>query len=347
MEGLVLIPGLEWRPAGQELVDDATKGPQVACLASILVCQQLWTDIFSRSHKGAGPFLLGHVVRVEYWYRARTLVRPPLGLENFGGSKVGDFDIHLGIKQNVFRFEITMDYTALVHVVDSVQNLGAVEPCTLLVKSGHPLQHSQQFAAFAEIEDEIERSFVLECIVKSDDTRMVGESIQGVLLDIHVFDLLFFDDVAFVQDFDSILFQGLAICRQNNGTVRALSEGMPKREITDPLFDITSNWFPVGVNLLSHRDCGTTVLPFLTAWTRAIFHPIRRTGHLRGGTRTARLGSRRLTHHHGLRGSIRSVTMTVITGRHTSLQGSRTTARFDTCLTFRRGRCGGVGTDTI
>lgn len=51
LESHVLVGRLERRSPGDKLVDDASKRPQVAGFAGVLVCQQFWRDILGCSHK--------------------------------------------------------------------------------------------------------------------------------------------------------------------------------------------------------------------------------------------------------------------------------------------------------
>lgn len=218
-----------------------------------------------------------------------------------------------------------MDDAPFVHVIDCVQNLSAVEPCAFLVKCSHAFQYPQQLPSFAEIEYEIERSFVLKGVIKSDDPGVFGEPIQGIFLDVDIFDLFLFDDVSFIQDLDGILLQRLAVRGQDDGTVGSFTERLAERKIPDSFLDISRDRLPVRIDFLSYGDGRTTMLPFFTTWARAIFHPIGRSSKLaRVRTRTARVGPRGLTHHFipgYLCRSVCTIVMAVIASEHAGLKG--------------------------
>ena len=84
-----MVLGLKGRPQSGKLIDDAAEGPDVGLLIVALVVDLLGAHVIGRADVGVGE----HTIVVHH----------------AGETEVADFDVVVGVKENVTGLEIAVD----------------------------------------------------------------------------------------------------------------------------------------------------------------------------------------------------------------------------------------------
>ena len=101
-------------------------------------------------------------------------------VDHFGDSEVGDFDPALGVHQNIFRFDIPVQDTLVVNILQCVANLGD-DRQGLLGRKLTCLHGLAEIDAIHELHHQKEKRSGLAKVMDGDDVRVVQLGEQSAL----------------------------------------------------------------------------------------------------------------------------------------------------------------------
>lgn len=104
----------------------------------------------------------------------------------FAQPKISYSNMALSVKEDIFRFQISINNSCSVKAADSIDNFSSIYLSSLFVESLFFPQICEKFTTVEEINDEVEFRFSLECIMKPHN--------------IWIFD--FFQNVSFSYNFN-------------------------------------------------------------------------------------------------------------------------------------------------
>mmetsp|Transcript_24716 Transcript_24716/g.30853 ORF Transcript_24716/g.30853 Transcript_24716/m.30853 type:complete len:293 (-) Transcript_24716:24-902(-) len=153
------IRGFEGGLANDERVNYDTDGPNIDFIGvTLLALEDFWSDIVRRTANGA----LALAVELK------------LGSE----TEVANLDLHLVVKEEVAKLEISMNYPVAVEVLDSRADLVDVTLHFELVEALAATQKLVQGLVLAQLEKNIDILGVFEEVLEPDDVVLVEGAVD-------------------------------------------------------------------------------------------------------------------------------------------------------------------------
>ena len=141
--------------ADDKRVQDDTDRPGIN-LKAVSVCsveQYLWGNIVRRAADSLLPL-------------ARTL-------DKRGETKVTNLDVHIAIKEQVPKLQITMDHLVGVHVMAGTNELYHKESRFRLCEDTTTVEHIHERAIGTKLQSHVDILFILEAVDKPNDVGVV------------------------------------------------------------------------------------------------------------------------------------------------------------------------------
>ena len=91
----------------------------------------------------------------------------------FAQTEIGESDVSLCIDQDVFGFNISVNYSLGMKVLKGEDNFGHVELCALFGKLACKLKMIEQLTSVDEFHNEIKIYVVLKCKLQLHHKRMI------------------------------------------------------------------------------------------------------------------------------------------------------------------------------
>lgn len=88
--------------------------------------------------------------------------------EDLTDAKVGEFDVAMLIDEYIFRFEVAIDDTPTMQVLDCKDKLCSVEASFLLAEITFAGYEHEEVAAIDKVGDEIKVRLSLECVMQAE-----------------------------------------------------------------------------------------------------------------------------------------------------------------------------------
>lgn len=127
-----------------------------------------------------------------------------------------------------------MDDPLQMDELHSVDELAHVETGHLFAKRAIFADDGQELTVFGEIKNKEQRRFVLKGVIKLYDPRMLlSQTMQRLLLDVDVFDLVFFNDVFLGKHLYGKGLFGVDVDRRIHGGIGAFSDLVAKLVVLD------------------------------------------------------------------------------------------------------------------
>lgn len=126
-----------------------------------------------------------------------------------------------------------MHDAALVEIVQAKDNLSDVVPRPLLRKGAQRLDQRRTIAAVQVLHDEVQVLLALECEVQLRHERRLRLLHEDHALSLHIRDLVLRYHVRLLQDLDREVVPGYLLFGQEDGTERALRDGLDNLEVLD------------------------------------------------------------------------------------------------------------------
>lgn len=124
---------------------------------------------------------------------------------HFGEAEVGKLDVAVDVDKDIFRLEVAIKHILAVDVLKAKQDFCEIKLGFLLTKYSLVLQQVKQFAAAAEVNNEVQVLFRLKTPVELDHKRVIRQSTHHVQLAKHLLvATLFFKDEGFGHCLDRV-----------------------------------------------------------------------------------------------------------------------------------------------
>ena len=88
-------------------------------------------------------------------------------------TEIGQLDMPIGVKDNIFWLQIPVDYPIAVQALKSQNYLSCIEARSLLMKLCLFAQVEEKFSTIQKIDDEIETLWRLKRVVQLDNERVI------------------------------------------------------------------------------------------------------------------------------------------------------------------------------
>lgn len=138
----------------EEGVENNTDGPSIDFEAVTVCCveKNFWGDVIWGTANGLLPF-----TRV---------------LNKRSKAKVTDFDVHVGVEEQITEFEVTVNDLVRVHIVACTDELYQKEACFWFCEATPATEHVHERATVTEFEGHVYVVIIFETFVKADDVWM-------------------------------------------------------------------------------------------------------------------------------------------------------------------------------
>jgi hypothetical protein len=119
------------------------------------------------------------VILVEEYFRSDVVWCPADGLLTFTRAlnqgcqpKVSHFDVHVGIEEEVAKFQVTVNDLVCVHVVTCAKKLNHEETSFWFCEAASAAEHVHKGTIVAELKGHVNVRIVLETVEEANDVRM-------------------------------------------------------------------------------------------------------------------------------------------------------------------------------
>ena len=107
------------------------------------------------------------------WGAADSLLAFARILNQCGQTKVADLDVHVLVKEDVAKLEITVNDLMCVHVMTRADELDHEEASLRLSEAPTSAEHVHEGAIMTELEGHVHIIIVLKAFLEPDDVRVV------------------------------------------------------------------------------------------------------------------------------------------------------------------------------
>lgn len=128
----------------------------------------------------------------------------------FGEAKIGELDVTVDVDKDIFRLEVAIEHILVVDVLKAKQDFSEIKLGFLFTEYPLVLQQVKQFAAAAEVDNEVQVILRLKPPVELDYERVIRQPTHHVQLAEHLLvATLFFEDKGFGHRLDRVQRAGV------------------------------------------------------------------------------------------------------------------------------------------
>ena len=124
-------------------------------------------------------------------------------VENLCSAKINQTKMPVGIKEDILRFEITMDNALSLEVFEGEKKFGSIKPGAVFRKGAKSRNVLKHFTVGTVFKDKVKELLVLSSEFKFDDTWMIQGSKQ-LLFSENILGFALSHDSDFIEQLDSI-----------------------------------------------------------------------------------------------------------------------------------------------
>ena len=137
---------------------------------------------------------------------------------------------YLGIEKKIIGFNVTMNESELMNIINSRSGLGNIELGHLFTERVLLDEQRHHVATWQELHDEIEISRVLERVVHLDDPLVIGLG-QNIAFGANVRHLLFKQHVLLAQDLHRVDVTRILLLHQSYFAESSFTDHFQRREV--------------------------------------------------------------------------------------------------------------------